>query len=209
VFLGAGCDDGTVRLWSLGPLCGQRQRRRTTEACALLRSDSYAWVSMTRHAVLAVFPAPVSGLGPRCVALTPVLTHRRANELLAGLGDGEGGGGGECFPCLDWVAVPEVLRARRVNRRRWRGGAPTPRRCQVGVSVCAHRTGARERTRLPPVESLRRRSGAVEYRGVDEHRAPRTIGRMGSGGRSAPITHQRAGRGRTCTIIMSSHDASC
>jgi hypothetical protein len=25
--------------------------------------------------------------------------------------------GGECFPRVDWVAVPKALRARRVNRR--------------------------------------------------------------------------------------------
>jgi hypothetical protein len=36
--------------------------------------------------------------------------------------DGVGGGcgGGESFPRVDWVAVPEALRARRVNRRRRR-----------------------------------------------------------------------------------------
>jgi hypothetical protein len=33
---------------------------------------------------------------------------------------GGGGGGGESFLCVDWVAVPEALRARRVNRRRRR-----------------------------------------------------------------------------------------
>jgi hypothetical protein len=32
-----------------------------------------------------------------------------------------GGGGGESFPRVDWVAVPEALRARRVNR--WRSAA--------------------------------------------------------------------------------------
>jgi hypothetical protein len=36
-----------------------------------------------------------------------------------------GGGGGESFLCVDWVAVPEALRARRVNRRRRRCATPT------------------------------------------------------------------------------------
>jgi hypothetical protein len=40
-----------------------------------------------------------------------------------GGGSGGGGGGGECFLRVPWVAVPEALRARRVNSRRWwRGG---------------------------------------------------------------------------------------
>eukprot|EP01047_Picozoa_sp_COSAG01_P054612 COSAG01_NODE_5986_length_3918_cov_3.255564_5_plen_124_part_00 len=34
--------------------------------------------------------------------------------------DGCGGRGGECFPRVGWVAVPEALRARRVSRRRRR-----------------------------------------------------------------------------------------
>jgi hypothetical protein len=52
----------------------------------------------------------------------------------AAAADWRGGGGGESFPRVHWVAVPEVLRARRVNRRRRRrlqlAGAPDHQGCE-------------------------------------------------------------------------------
>jgi hypothetical protein len=49
--------------------------------------------------------------------------------------DDDDDGAGECFPRVDWVAVPKALRARRVNRQR--GGAPAPAK----VSRCRGECG--------------------------------------------------------------------
>jgi hypothetical protein len=46
-------------------------------------------------------------------------------------GGGGGGGGGESFLRVHWVAVPEAVRARRVNRR-WSGGGLRGRRRRRG-----------------------------------------------------------------------------
>eukprot|EP01047_Picozoa_sp_COSAG01_P001155 COSAG01_NODE_24_length_37608_cov_19.303154_42_plen_174_part_00 len=46
--------------------------------------------------------------------------------VAAGGGGGGGGGGGECFLRVHWVAVPKVVRARRVNRRRRPARAEAP-----------------------------------------------------------------------------------
>eukprot|EP01047_Picozoa_sp_COSAG01_P055139 COSAG01_NODE_6106_length_3848_cov_1.384102_2_plen_182_part_00 len=55
----------------------------------------------------------------------------------AAAADGRGGGGGgESFPRVHWVAVPQALRARRVNRRRRRlqlAGAPDHQGCERHV----------------------------------------------------------------------------
>jgi hypothetical protein len=54
-------------------------------------------------------------------------------------GGGGGGGGGESFLRVHWVAVPEVLRARRVNRRAVSsggcGGGARGQRVRSGVGV--------------------------------------------------------------------------
>jgi hypothetical protein len=52
------------------------------------------------------------------VLITPL--ERDAEEIAGHLGLDGGGGGGESFLRVHWVAVPEALRARRVNRRRRR-----------------------------------------------------------------------------------------
>jgi hypothetical protein len=50
------------------------------------------------------------------------MAHARLGAYARGLLGG--GGGGESFLRVHWVAVPEALRARRVNRRpRWIWGA--------------------------------------------------------------------------------------
>eukprot|EP01047_Picozoa_sp_COSAG01_P005412 COSAG01_NODE_184_length_22692_cov_155.762758_18_plen_111_part_00 len=66
---------------------------------------------------------------------------------LCGWGCWRCGGEGESFLRVHWVAVPEALRARRVNRRRRRGGGragrlarPRPERrlcIRDDVSICS------------------------------------------------------------------------
>jgi hypothetical protein len=63
---------------------------------------------------------------------TPTTALERATEKLIKRGGGGGGGGGESFLRVHWVAVPEALRARRVNRQH---GAGRRRRPQSGVSA--------------------------------------------------------------------------
>eukprot|EP01047_Picozoa_sp_COSAG01_P007289 COSAG01_NODE_275_length_19669_cov_8.676188_13_plen_200_part_00 len=65
-----------------------------------------------------------------------------------------GGGGGESFLRVHWVAVPEPLRARRVNRWRRRPGVllPVVRGQPSGAPRCTLRQelrGLRRRARLP------------------------------------------------------------
>eukprot|EP01047_Picozoa_sp_COSAG01_P005163 COSAG01_NODE_174_length_23022_cov_528.590978_12_plen_168_part_00 len=69
-----------------------------------------------------------------------------------------GGGGGESFLRVDWVAVPEALRARRVNRGggAWRARHPSscrrwcPSSCEVGrrqqSTAASRRHASRHRT---------------------------------------------------------------
>jgi|EP01049_Picozoa_sp_SAG25_P002866 hypothetical protein len=57
-------------------------------------------------------------------------------------GAGGQGGGGESFLRVHWVAVPEVSRARRVNRRR-RSGGPRPARSPSGSSSSPRITAGR------------------------------------------------------------------
>jgi hypothetical protein len=80
-------------------------------------------------------------------------THAHDLELLESLHAADhqrgtdGGGGGESFLRVDWVAVPETMRARRVNRRRRRrrrretaaasaGGRGRRRRALAAAAVC-------------------------------------------------------------------------
>jgi hypothetical protein len=67
-------------------------------------------------------PGTVGTLGPlSCVRPGGDTPFRRA--MMGGLGARRGGGGdggGESFPRVDWVAVPQAWRARRPNRRRRR-----------------------------------------------------------------------------------------
>jgi hypothetical protein len=61
----------------------------------------------------AAEPEPEPEPEPEAAGLSSARRRRRR-------GDGDGG---ESFPRVDWVAVPEALRARRVNR--WRRGWPS------------------------------------------------------------------------------------
>jgi hypothetical protein len=56
------------------------------------------------------------------VPLPPTGAGAHSQERGGGGGGGDDDGGGESFLRVDWVAVPEALRARRVNRRRCRLG---------------------------------------------------------------------------------------
>jgi hypothetical protein len=90
---------------------------------------------------------------------------------------GRPGGGGECFPRVDWVAVPKALRARRVNRRarwwRWR-----PPRCWPSAGAHARCMACESSSHTPPVclschaasrmmmGRLSRRTGAAGDHGI-------------------------------------------
>jgi hypothetical protein len=77
---------------------------------------------------------------------------RPAKPHAQGAGGSGGGGGGESFPRVDWVAVPQALRARRVNRRRRRGA----RGVAAGQLARRGPAGA-QRLRQPGSERQRRR----------------------------------------------------
>jgi hypothetical protein len=77
-----------------------------------------------------------------------------APRARARAGAGAGGGGGESFLRVHWVAVPEPLRARRVNRWRRRPGVLLPMVWgqPSGAPRCTLRQelrGLRRRARLP------------------------------------------------------------
>jgi hypothetical protein len=84
--------------------------------------------------------APAAQVSKRCKAglreWATTIARQTQTPAAAAPEGGGGGGGGESFLRVHWVAVPEALRARRVNRRR--------RRCaegRAGVVLRQHAGG--------------------------------------------------------------------
>jgi hypothetical protein len=81
-----------------------------------------------------------SGSAPRAGVHAPPPGHAYAAARPAAAGGSAGsGGGGDSFLRVYWVAVPEALRARRVNRRRRRRSEMLPLRVHSLSRACSRR----------------------------------------------------------------------
>jgi hypothetical protein len=138
-----------------------------------------------------------------------------AGGVLQGARRSRGGGGGESFLRVHWVAVPKAMRARRVNRRRCRAGA------RGAAAAAPTMAGAGEEAAegaplLPPPRRTRRtrltapvcRAGRVRQLRRCFHLIQGGLGRAaGSLSPSLPLRTpwRRGGReGRSCSLFSPS-----
>jgi hypothetical protein len=94
--------------------------RRRTEAAAAAAEVEAAAEAERQERLRAAKAAARAEVEQKAALAQKEAAQRRGEELAAqadALRRGGLGGGGESFPRVYWVAVPEVLRARRVNRR--------------------------------------------------------------------------------------------